>query len=248
MAGPRTLLVPALFAAAGFAILVGLGIWQVERLGWKEGLIARVEGRLEAAPVAAPPPAAWPSLDVAAAEYTPVTATGRYRNADEVHVVYALTDPHGPASGLGYLVMTPLETADGWLVFVNRGFVPRDRKAPATRAEGQVEGTTTVTGLLRQPATRSWFMPADGVAANEWFSRDPQLYAKALGLPADRVAPYIIDARFDPALAGGLPQGGETVVSFTNNHLQYAVTWFGLAAALAAVFGVLVWGRGKERQ
>jgi surfeit locus 1 family protein len=232
----RRLLIPGLFAAAGLAVLVSLGVWQLQRLAWKEALIARVESRLGASPVAAPGPAAWPELDLTEAEYQPVTVSGRFLNADEIHVVYTLTGPKGPAGGIGYLVMTPFETDGGWVVYVNRGFVPRDRKDPATRQAGEIEGVTTVVGLLRQPSARAWFTPADNPARNEWFSRDPTVFAAAKGLPAASVAPYVIDAKFDPGLPGGLPQGGETIVSFPNNHLQYAVTWFGLALALIGVF------------
>ncbi len=239
--GPaRRLIFPAAAAAIAFAILVSLGVWQLNRLAWKEGLIARVEAGLAAAPVPAPGPAEWPTLDVAAAEYRPVTVSGRYDNAHEAHVVYALTEPKGPVGGFGYMVMTPFVTDDGWIVYVNRGFVPTDRKDPATRAGGLVDGPTSVVGLLRGPQDRSWFSPADQPSANAWFSRDPALFAAAAGIAADRLAPYIIDARFDPNLPGGLPQGGETVVTFPNDHLQYALTWFGLAAVLVAVFAGFV--------
>ena len=241
--GLRRLLVPGVFTVAGLAVLVALGLWQLERLRWKEALIARVESRIDAPPVAAPGPDSWAALDLGELEYQPVTISGRYRNAGEIHVVYTLTDPHGPVGGIGYLVMTPFETDDGWLVYVDRGFVPRDRKDATTRQGRRIEGETTVTGLVRQPSRRAWFTPADDPQKNEWFSRDPKIYAAAAGLPAAEVAPYIIDARFDPALPGGLPQGGETIVSFPNNHLQYAVTWFGLAAALLGVF--LVFARGR---
>lgn len=232
----RRLLVPALVCLVGLAILVSLGVWQLQRLQWKEALIARVENRLGAAPLAAPGPSEWARLDLTDAEYQPVTVTGRFLNAEEIRVVYTLTDPKGPAGGIGYLVMTPFETDGGWMVYVNRGFVPRDRADPATRAEGQIDGVTTVVGLFRKPSGRSWFTPADDPARNAWFSRDPAVFAAAQALPSGTVAPYIVDANFDPGLPGGLPQGGETIVSFPNNHLQYAVTWFGLALALVGVF------------
>jgi surfeit locus 1 family protein len=89
-------------------------------------------------------------------------------------------------------------------------------------------------------------MPVDDAAGNAWLSRDPALYAEAYGLPAAAVAPYIIDADFDPDLSGGLPQGGETVVDFPNNHLGYALTWFGLAAALAGVFATFAWRKASS--
>jgi surfeit locus 1 family protein len=142
--------------------------------------------------------------------------------------------------------MTPLRTAEGWIAYVNRGFVPQDKTDPASRKADQIDGETTVTGLLRAPRDRSWFMAGDDPIKNEWFSRDPALYARASGLPSDKVAPYIIDARADPVLPGGLPQGGETIVDFPNSHLQYAITWFGLAAGLAGGFAVFAWGRLKK--
>ena len=241
----RKLILPALATLIVCAILLALGIWQIERLAWKEALIAAVSERLTAPPVAAPAPASWPQLDLAALEYQPVIVSGKFLNAGEVHVVYTLTAPKGKAGGVGYLVMTPLRTDAGWIVYVNRGFVPRAQKNPETRAEGQIEKEATVTGLLRRPADRSWFMPADAIATNEWFSRDPALYAANAALPSSDVAPYIVDAVFDPALPGGLPQGGETIVDFPNNHLGYAITWFGLALCCAGVF--IAFARGRLR-
>lgn len=242
----RALAVPALAAGVGIAILVSLGVWQLQRLQWKEALIARVEVGLSAEPVAAPGPGAWADLDLAEREYQRVAATGHFLERGEVYVVYTLTAPKGPVGGVGYLVMTPLVTDDGWTVYVNRGFVPRDKRDPDQRAGSMIEGETTVTGLLRAPRRRAWFMPADDIAGNAWFSRDPRLYAEANGTAPGDTAPYIIDVDFDPSLPGGLPQGGETIVTFPNNHLQYALTWFGLAIVLAAVFTGFVWSRLRD--
>lgn len=239
----RGLAVPTLFALVAFAILCALGVWQLERLAWKEALIARVESGLDAAPVPAPGPDTWAGSGPGVDEYRPVAVRGVFDNANEIHVVHTLVEPKGPRGGIGYMVVTPFRTDGGWWVYVNRGFVPRDRKDPAGRAAGQIEGETEIVGLLRMPSRRSWFTPGDDVAGNAWFSRDPLLFAAEQGLSAADVAPYLIDLRFDPDLPGGLPQGGETIVAFTNNHLQYALTWFGLAAALAAVYGAFVWKR-----
>jgi len=244
--GWRSLVVLAAVSAVAFVILVGLGTWQLERRAWKEALIARVETGLAADPVAAPGPDAWPSLDLSDVEYTPVEVTGVFDHAKEIHVVHTLVEPKGPARGIGYQIFTPFRADAGWWVYVNRGFVPRENEDPATRGAGQIEGETEVAGLLCAPSRRSWFTPGDNVAGNAWFSRDPALFAAASGLPADAVAPYIIDARFDPDLPGGLPQGGETIVSFPNSHLQYALTWFGLAAVLAGVFVAFAVKRLRE--
>ena len=239
----RRLLWQALAAAIGVVILLGLGVWQLQRLQWKEALIARVNAGLTAAPVSAPPSSEWARFDVSDAEYMRVRVRGHFLNDRETFVNAALTEPKGRLSGFGFFVMTPFQTDDGWIVYVNRGFVPREFKASGTRPGSEIEGETLVVGLLRAPADRTWFMPADDAARNEWFSRDPKLYAAATGIPADRVAPYLIDAQFDPSLPNGLPQGGETVIDFPNSHLGYAITWFGLAAGLLAVFGVYAWGR-----
>ena len=237
----RSLLWQALAAAVGVFILVGLGVWQLQRLQWKEALIARVDAGLTATPV--PAPRDWVHLDLTGAEYARVRVSGHFLNDREIFANATLTEPKGRLSGFGFFVMTPFQTDDGWIVYVNRGFVPRELKAPASRPGSDVEGETSVVGLLRAPIDRAWFMPADDRVRNEWFSRDPGLYAAASGIPADRVAPYLIDAAFDPSLPNGLPQGGETVIDFPNNHLGYALTWFGLAAGLLVVFGLYARGR-----
>lgn len=245
-ASVRRLILPGLSTMVAFAILMSLGFWQVARLHWKENLIATVEARLKAAPVEPPPPPAWPDLEKAGLEYQPVTVTGRFLHQQEAHVFMALASPKGRFGGMGYLVMTPLLTDGGWYVYVNRGFVPEDRKVPATRAAGQLDGEVTVTGLYRAPSEKSWFTASDDPAKNVWFSRDPWHFAEAARLPAVSVAPYIVDARFDPSLPGGLPQGGETLVQFPNSHLGYAITWFGLALGLVAVF--VAFARTKMRE
>lgn len=241
------LIVPGIATALAFTILVGLGIWQVQRLFWKEALIARVDERVDAAPIPAPGPATWAGVEADNIEYQPVTVSGRFLHEDEAHVFTTLNAPRGPFGGLGYLVLTPLATDDGWFVYVNRGFVPEDRKSAATRPTGQIEGEVTVTGLLRLPRRANWLSAKDDPAGNVWFSRDPELLAEWNGLPPAQVAPYTIDTRFDPELPGGLPQGGETLVTFPNNHFGYALTWFGLAAVLLGVFVVFARGRLKER-
>ena len=241
-----SLVFPGIAALVVFAILIALGLWQVQRLGWKQDLIARVNAGLAAPPAPAPGPAEWPALDFAERAYQPVTVTGTFDERREVYVAYTQTRPNGPFGGIGFLVMTPLLTTEGWTVYVNRGFVPREQRYPNQRPEGSPAGETTVTGLIRAPSRRSWFTPGDGISDNVWFSRDPELYAETYGAPSDEVAPYIIDALYDPELPGGLPQGGTTIVAFPNNHLGYAITWFGLAAALVGVF--FAFARGRLRR
>ncbi len=146
---------------------------------------------------------------------------------------------------LGYDIVTPLEMPGGALVLVNRGFVPLDRKDLTTRRDTEVQGETSVTGIIRFPQTRAWFTPPDDPAKNIWFSRDPASIAKAYGL--ERVAPVIVDA--DPAAdRAALPRGGQTRVALPNDHLQYALTWFGLALALLCVFMAYATRRWREAQ
>jgi surfeit locus 1 family protein len=230
----RALVAPGLFALLGVCFLCGLGVWQLHRLAWKETLIARVAARMQT-PVAVPAPAEaeWPKVNAEADEYRRVRVSGTFRHDLEALCYELLSDTNGKFSGPGYWVLTPLETANGATFIVNRGFVPIERKDPATRREGEVTGAVTVTGPLRLPERRSWFTPADDPAHHLWQVRDPAAIAAAYGLA--RVAPFFIDADSTPN-PGGLPEGGETKVVFPNRHLEYAITWFGLALTLVIVF------------
>ncbi len=227
----RSLVAPALASLLGIAFLVGLGVWQLQRLAWKDALIAAVESRVHAAPVDLPAEADWPKLRPADTEYRHVRVAGVYDASRQVLVFRALSSPRGRYGGPGYLVMTPLRLASGAVVLVNRGFVPEDRKDQAGNGLGA--GETEVAGLMRASEERTWFTPADDPASGQWFTRDAPAIARAMGL--SRYAPFSIDAdaSADPA---DLPEGGETIVAFPNNHLSYAATWFGMAIALAGVF------------
>jgi len=205
------------FAALAFA---GLGVWQVERLFWKLDLIARVEARVTAPPIAPPAAREWPALSADAYEYRHVTATGLFEPEHET-LVQAVTE-RGP----GFWVMTPLRLADGTTILVNRGFVPPERRDPASRAEGNRAGPATVTGLLRISEPGGGFLRANDAANGRWYSRDVEAIASARGL--EKVAPFFIDAD-GTANPGGFPVGGLTVVTFRNSHLVYALTWFALA-------------------
>ena len=218
-----------LLLALGF---VALGIWQVQRRAWKLDLIERVEAGTRAAPIPAPGPAQWPGLDVRGSEYRRVAATGRFLH-DRETLVQAVT-----VRGAGFWVLTPLRTAHG-TIMINRGFVPSDRRDPASRAAGQLGGSVTVTGLIRATEPKGGFLRTNDPARRRWYSRDVAAIAAAQGVgPA---APFFIDADATPN-PGGWPVGGLTVLRFNNNHLVYAVTWFALAGiSLAALF--LLWRR-----
>ncbi len=199
--------------------LIGLGVWQLQRRAWKLDLIKRTEAMLRSPPVPAPPPAAWGAITSNDA-YRPVIATGRYRPDAETYTQAAT------AFGGGFWVLTPLDTGR-FTVLINRGFVPPEQrgKAPAP------SGTVTVRGLLRITEPAGGFLRSNDSAADRWYSRDVSAIAARRGL--SNVAPYFIDAAATPGTSW--PRGGLTVVSFRNNHLVYALTWFGLAALLAGM-------------
>ncbi|RYD65852.1 MAG: SURF1 family protein [Sphingomonadales bacterium] len=214
-----------LVCAIGF---VALGIWQVDRRAWKHALIDAVETRSTAAPVAAPLPGVAVSAEGDA--YRRVRVTGRFLH-DRETLVRAVSD-----LGSGYWVVTPLDTGR-FTVLVNRGFVPPDRRASASRAAGNGAGQVTVTGLLRITEPEGGFLRSNDPAAGNWYSRDVAAIAAARGL--GDAAPYFIDADAAPN-PGGWPKGGLTVLRFSDNHLGYALTWFALALlSLAAIWLVL---------
>lgn len=219
-----------------FFLFIGLGIWQVERLQWKLDLIAKVDARVHAEPVAAPGKDDWANVNQKDDEYRHVTLTGTYLNDKEV-LVHALTE-----RGAGYWVLTPMRSADGALTFINRGFVPSDKREPASRQETQIAGETTVTGLLRMPEPDGFFLRPNDPARNDWNSRDVAAFAQKLNL--GQVAPYFIDADAT-ASADELPIGGLTVVKFRNNHLSYAITWFALAAMVAGA-AIFLWRHERK--
>ena len=237
----RALIAPAVATVVGVALLIGLGDWQLRRLAWKEALIAAVETRAHAAPVDAPPESEWPRLDPSDYEYRRVRLTGVFDGGRQVAVFRAVSEPRGRYGGPGYLVMTPLTLADGATVLVDRGFVPEGQKAAA--GEGLGGGETTVVGLMRASETRNWFTPSDDPVSGQWFTRDVGAIARAEGLT--RIAPFFVDAdaSADPS---ALPEGGETILAFPNNHFSYALTWFGVAAALVGVFAAYASSRLRE--
>ncbi len=226
----------------GAGLLSGLGFWQLQRLHWKEALLAQISSRIDAPAVPLPPREAWASLNPDDYDYRHVVLRGIFDHAKESYLFRA-SATGAAGDGPGYEVLTPLELRDGGVVIANRGFVPAELKDPARRAAGQIAGETTITGLMRRPETRNSFTPADEPQENLWFTRDPSALAAHWGL--DGVAPFSIDA--DAAEnPGGWPKGGATVLKIPNNHLSYALTWFALAATLAAVSLVFMARGGKN--
>lgn len=220
-----------------FAALLALGTWQVQRLAWKEDLLATIDARLDAAPVQV----AEIESRVAAGgdiRYTPVTAAGVFDHERERHFFATYR------GASGYFVYTPLELEDGRHVLVNRGFVPFDRKAAETRLQGQVEGVVTVTGLAREQldGKPSFIVPDNDLPANIFYWKDWTAMVESAGLAPAETLPFFIDAD-DAPNPGRLPIGGVTRIDLPNNHLQYAITWYGLAATLVIVVGAFIWRR-----
>jgi surfeit locus 1 family protein len=236
------LLIPALLA---FVALIGLGTWQLQRKAWKEGLIAALDAQLAAPPTALPSPAAWPSLDRKSEEYRRVSFTATFDNSSEA-LVYAAPSTFRPdVSGPGYWVFTPARLADGKIVIVNRGFVPDGRQNPNLRLEGQIAGPVDLVGSMRWPEQRHWFTPNDEPDHNLWFAADPQ--AIAAGKNFGPVAPFYVEQE-SPVPPGGLPKPGKLLVTLPDNHLQYALTWYGLAVVLVIMFATWAYGSRREQR
>lgn len=230
----RALIMAGVATAISFAILVSLGLWQLERLAWKEGVIAQIDARAQAEPVAIPPEAAWGALDPAAYEYTRVRIEGAFLHDEEARVHGLMPSRTRGQPVQGFYLLTPLALEDGAIVIVNRGFVPTELVADADRPEGGV----LVEGLMRPSEARTPFMPENRPGDDVWFTRDLGEIAQARGF--SRVAPFMVDAVVDEA-APAWPRGGATVLEPSNNHLQYALTWFSLAAVLLIVFVAFSW-------
>ena len=207
-----------------FAILCGLGAWQLERLQWKLALIATVNAHMAASPISLDQILAMKPDD---AQYRRVTLNGHFDHAREA---YVFTTDQGAAV---YHVLTPFRTDTGKVLIVDRGEVPKEKLDPAARAAGNSAAEVQVTGVWRAPDKPGSFTPPPDMGKRIWYARDLAAIAAADHLTLS--APVVIEADASPN-PGGWPRGGQTVVSFRNQHLSYAVTWFGLAIVLLCVW------------
>lgn len=237
----KGLLWPAIVTVAGVAILIALGTWQMQRLAWKQGLLADISQRAHGEPV-----------DITRAEqskragenieYLRVKTEGQFQH-DKERFLFA----HDSKFGSGYHVFTPLKQANGGVVFVNRGFVPAELKDPVKREVGQVAGEVKIVGLVRRPEEPGTFTPENNVADNTWYWRDLDgMAASIFGQEAPPLVPFFIDVEDEPSLPGGWPKGGVTRLELPNRHLEYAISWYGLAAALIAVFAAYAVSRWRR--
>lgn len=224
----RPMLVPTLMALAILPVLVGLGSWQVSRLHWKEALIATIEARLAAEPVPLPSQAEWKQLDLASWEYRRVKMRGHFAPDIEFHY-FTQADDGTP----GYAVISPFYLDEGGVVLVDRGYVPVDRKEPASRPDGQVAAPMTLTAILRAPQPRGTFDGEDELQKNVWFVRDPAKMAASRGIA--EAAPFLANLQ-NPAAPGGWPLPRGATVQLRNTHLQYAIIWYGLALVFLPIY------------
>jgi surfeit locus 1 family protein len=229
----RGIFEPTLFALIGVAILIGLGIWQLDRKAWKENLIATVTARLAQTPQNLPPRAGWDHLAQADTEYRRVAFPAEFLSGEEALVYSAGSAFRPDVHGTGYWVFAPARLPGGSIVVIDRGFIPLDAKDPARRAAGTPHGSVDVVGVIRWPETRGMFTPADEPQNNVWYLRDPDAMATAHHWGP--VAPFYIEQE-SPVPDGGMPKPGKLTVALPDNHLQYAITWFGLALGLAGVY------------
>jgi len=213
------LILLSLCAAVLFLSFLALGTWQIQRLYWKQTLIERVEQRAHAPAVAAPTPDQWNNVTAESDEYRHVRVSGVFLDALSAQVQASTLH------GRGFWVMTPLRTADGSIIFINRGFITYGAK-PCANSSGPIE----VTGLLRISEPGGAFLRSNNPDLQQWYSRD--VSALAVSKHLLNVAPFFIDAGADKNLNETgeadckYPVAGLTVIAFHNNHLIYAVTWY----------------------
>jgi surfeit locus 1 family protein len=229
-----------LASLAGLAALLALGTWQVKRLAWKEGLIASIEARTKGAPVSLAELEKRFS-ETGDVDYVPVALSGAVTPGSEQ---YFLATHDGES---GWDIFAPLQLPDQRVVMLNRGFVPYDLRDPAKRPGTDIIGTVNVTGLARNAlaAKPSSITPENDPAKNVWYWKDLRAMAQSAGVPPDRLLPFFVDD-WTAREGGALPVTRTTIISLPNNHLQYAITWYGLAAALAGVWAVMTFRRKPE--
>lgn len=242
---PAGVVGPGIATLIVFLVLIGLGNWQLDRKAWKEGLIATLGQRLAAAPSELPPLQLWAGLTAAADEFHRVRFAAQLLPHEEA-LVFTSGSPFRPdLSGPGYWVFAPARLAGGGLIVVDRGFVPEGRQDKATRTAGEVDAVTDMVGVMRWPEQPGWFVPQADPGHNLWFVRDPKAIAQAKNW--GEVAPFFIELE-SPQPPGGLPLPGPLRVNLPDDHLQYAMTWFGLAAVLVISFAFWLRSRWLENR
>jgi len=218
-------------------VLVALGVWQLQRRQEKHALMSALAERLAAPPVPLALAAQWPLLTRERDEFRRVSFAATFQPGPDARIYSSGSAVRTDVTGPGAFIFAPALTADGQRIVIDRGFVPDGQ-----RAEAPPQGTVTLTGYLRFPEQSGWLTPAPDLGKRLWFARDTAGIAGQLSWGS--VAPVYIDLE-SPAPSSGLPRPGPLDVHLTDDHLQYAITWFGLALAVGIAF--LVWLRGARR-
>jgi cytochrome oxidase assembly protein ShyY1 len=235
----------AAFTAVLIAIFIGLGVWQLQRRAEKHALIAALDARVGTAPVALPPPSQWRTLDAVHDEFRRVSFTATYAKLPDAMVYSAGSAVREDVSGPGTWAFLPARLPSGETVVIEAGFVAntmQQREIENRAVDKLVTGEpVTLTGYLRFPESAGLLTPAENRTTRLWFTRDHMAMANTLGWGA--VAPFYIDLE-TPEPANGIPKPGPLTPHLRDEHMQYAITWFSLAAALLIAFGV--WARGRR--
>ncbi|MBR0870085.1 SURF1 family protein [Bradyrhizobium tropiciagri] len=242
-------------SAAGFgiftliliAVCICLGVWQLQRRVQKHALIATLETKLAAAPEVMPPPSAWPTTTSEKDEFRRVTLTATYAKLPDAMVYSSGSAVRDDIAGPGTWAFLPAKLSSGETVVINTGFVQNTMQDRAfeDRVTGRlVTGEpVALSGYIRFPEPPGRLTPKPDAAKRLWFSRDHRAMAQALGW--GEVAPFYIDLE-TPVPDSGTPKPGPLKVRLKDDHMQYAITWFSLAAAVTIAFGL--WWRGQRRK
>jgi cytochrome oxidase assembly protein ShyY1 len=235
----------AIFTLLMVVLFAGLGVWQLHRRLEKHALIAALTERLAAAPVPLPQPSQWRALDAAKDEFRRVRFAASYARLPDAMVYGAGSAVREDISGPGTWAFLPARLAGGAMVVVNTGFVPNTMqdRAQQDRAVTRLvsDAPVTLTGYIRFPEIAGLLTPSENPSKRLWFARDQLAMAHALGW--GEVAPFYIDLE-QPMPESGIPKPGPLAVHLNDDHLQYAITWFTLAGAVAIAFAL--WWR-KQR-
>lgn len=233
-----------LFTLLMVAMLVALGVWQLHRRAEKHALISALTERIAAPPVALPPPAQWRTLTPPDDEFRRVTFVGRYARLPDAMVYSSGSAVRGDVTGPVTWAFLPARLDGGEIVVVNAGFVANTMQDRAVQDRAVVRLLTgepaTLIGYIRFPESPGLFTPAENRDKRLWFARDHLAMASALGWGT--VAPFYIDLE-KPAPESGIPKPGPLEVHLNDDHLQYAITWFALAAMMLVAFAI--WARGR---